>query len=75
MIQISQLMKLNIIKFKSTFFLILISFSYLSFSQNNDKLTLGADQIDFFIDDLKGKIDLVPVQYEYQYLYVLYKPE
>ena len=24
---------------------------------------------------LKGKIDLVPVQYEYQYLYVLYKPE
>ncbi|SUZ92008.1 uncharacterized protein METZ01_LOCUS44862 [marine metagenome] len=55
MIQISQLMKLNIIKFKSTFFLILISFSYLSFSQNNDKLTLGADQIDFFIDDLKGK--------------------
>ena len=55
MIQISQLMKLNIIKFKSTFFLILISFSYLSFSQNNDKLTLGADQIEFFIDDLKGK--------------------
>ncbi|MBT6170184.1 MAG: DUF1343 domain-containing protein [Flavobacteriaceae bacterium] len=48
-------MKLNIIKFKSTFFLILISFSYLSFSQNNDKLTLGADQIEFFIDDLKGK--------------------
>ena len=55
MIQISQLMKLNIIKFKSTFFLILISFSYLSFSQNNDKLTLGADQIEFFLDDLKGK--------------------
>jgi SAM-dependent methyltransferase len=24
---------------------------------------------------LKGKIDLVPVQYEYQYLYILYKPE
>jgi uncharacterized protein YbbC (DUF1343 family) len=48
-------MKLNIIKFKSTFFLILISFSYLSFSQNNDKLTLGADQIEFFLDDLKGK--------------------
>ncbi len=35
--------------------MILISFSYLSFSQNNDKLTLGADQIEFFIDDLKGK--------------------
>ena len=48
-------MKLNIIKFKSTFFLILICFSYLSFSQNKDKLTLGADQIELFIDDLKGK--------------------
>ena len=24
---------------------------------------------------LKGKIDMVPVQYEYQYLYILYKPE
>ena len=24
---------------------------------------------------LKGKIDLVPIQYEYQYLYILYKPE
>ena len=24
---------------------------------------------------LKGKIDLVNVQYEYQYLYILYKPE
>ena len=24
---------------------------------------------------LEGKIDLLPVQYEYQYLYVLYKPE
>ncbi len=55
MIQISQLMKLNIIKFKSTFFLILICFSYLSFSQNNNQLTLGADQIELFIDDLKGK--------------------
>ena len=55
MIQISQLMKLNIIKFKSTFFLILICFSYLSFSQNKDQLTLGADQIELFIDDLKGK--------------------
>ena len=48
-------MKLNIIKFKSTFFLILICFSYLSFSQNKDQLTLGADQIELFIDDLKGK--------------------
>ena len=24
---------------------------------------------------LKGKIDLVPVQYEYQYIYIMYKPE
>ena len=24
---------------------------------------------------LQGKIDMVPVQYEYQYLYILYKPE
>ena len=24
---------------------------------------------------LKGKIDMVPIQYEYQYLYILYKPE
>ena len=55
MIQISQLMKLNIIKFKSTFFLILICSSYFSFSQNRDQLTLGAEQIELFIDDLKGK--------------------
>ena len=48
-------MKLNIIKFKSTFFLILICFSYLSFSQNKDELKLGADQIKLFINDLKGK--------------------
>ena len=55
MIQISQLMKLNIIKFKSTFFLILICSSYFSFSQNRDQLTLGAEKIELFIDDLKGK--------------------
>jgi len=31
-----------------------------------------AKQIGFI---LKGKIDMVPIQYEYQYLYILYKPE
>ena len=24
---------------------------------------------------LKGKVDMVSAQYEYQYLYILYKPE
>ena len=47
-------MKFNIIKLKSTFFLILMTFSYLSFSQNNDKLIVGAERTDLFLNDLKG---------------------
>ena len=46
-------MKLNIIKLKSTFFLILMTFSFLSFSQNNDKLIVGANRTELFLNDIK----------------------
>ena len=46
-------MKLNIIKLKSTFFLILMTFSFLSFSQNNDKLIVGANRTELFLKDIK----------------------
>ena len=47
-------MKSNIIIIKSTFFLILITFSFLSFSQNNDKLIVGANRTELFLDEIKG---------------------
>ena len=47
-------MKSNIIILKSTFFLILISFSFSSFSQNNDKLIVGADRTELYLDEIKG---------------------
>ena len=31
-----------------------MTFSYLSFSQNNDKLVVGAERTDLFLNDLKG---------------------
>ena len=46
-------MKFNIIKLKSTFFLILMSFSFLSFSQKNNKLIVGANRIELFLNDIK----------------------
>ena len=46
-------MKFNIIKLKITFFLILMSFSFLSFSQNNNKLIVGANRIELFLNDIK----------------------
>ena len=54
MIQISQLMKLNIIKFKSTFFLILIAFNYLSFSQENNLISVGSNQLDEYLPEIKN---------------------
>ena len=47
-------MKLNIIKLKSSFFLILMTFSYLSFSQNNNKLIVGANRTELFLNHIEG---------------------
>ena len=47
-------MKLNIIKLKISFFLILMTFSYLSFSQSNNKLIVGANRTELFLNDIKG---------------------
>lgn len=47
-------MKSNIIILKSTFFLILMTFSFLSFSQSNDKLIVGADRTELYLDEIKG---------------------
>ena len=47
-------MKLNIIKLKISFFLILITFSYLSFSQSNNKLIVGANRTELFLNHIEG---------------------
>ena len=47
-------MKSNIIILKNTFFLILMTFSFLSFSQNNDKLIVGANRTELYLDEIKG---------------------
>lgn len=47
-------MKLNIIKLKSSFFLILMTFSYLSFSQSNNKLIVGANRTELFLNHIEG---------------------
>ena len=45
-------MKLNRLKIKSTFFLILIAFNYLSFSQDNNPISVGANQLNEFLPEL-----------------------
>ena len=47
-------MKLNIIKLKISFFLILMTFSYLSFSQSNNKLIVGANRTELFLNHIEG---------------------
>lgn len=46
---------INQIKVKITFFLIFITLSASCFSQNDDKIVLGANQLNLFIDKLDGK--------------------
>lgn len=46
---------INQIKVKITFFLIFITLSASCFSQNDDKIVLGANQLNLFIDELDGK--------------------
>ena len=46
---------INQIKVKITFFLIFITLSASCFSQNDDKIVLGADQLNLFMDKLDGK--------------------
>ena len=46
---------INQIKVKITFFLIFITLSANCFSQNDDKIVLGANQLNLFIDKLDGK--------------------
>ena len=46
---------INQIKVKITFFLIFITLSANCFSQNDDKIVLGADQLNLFMDKLDGK--------------------
>ena len=48
-------MKLCRIIFKNTFFLILMTFSFLSFSQKNEKLKVGAERTELFLNDIKDK--------------------
>jgi len=46
---------INQIKVKITFFLIFITLSANCFSQNDNKIVLGANQLNLFIDELDGK--------------------
>ena len=47
-------MKLNRFKIKSTFFLILIAFNYLSFSQENNLISVGSNQLDEYLPEIKN---------------------
>ena len=46
-------MKINLIIIKITFFLILMNFNYLSFSQNNNELIVGANRTEIYLDHIK----------------------
>ena len=45
-------MKLNRLKVKSTFFLILITFNHLSFSQDNMPISVGANQLNEYLTEI-----------------------
>ena len=47
-------MKHNRFKIKSTFFLILIAFNYLSFSQENNLISVGSNQLDEYLPEIKN---------------------
>ena len=55
MFRIPKCIVIDQIKLKITFFLILITYSFACFSQTNDKVVLGADQLNLFLNELSNK--------------------